>query len=349
MKGLLPVSGIYHLGVVVKDAERSMRNFSEVFGIDRWEIRYLTDEHFGDARVFGKKVRQNFVSAVGLGGSICFELCEPRVGDGTVYAEFLEESGPGLHHVFPSIITEQEFHTLLPELEKRGITFAQSAAITDKIDYLYLDTRTQLGNMVEIIVMKDPDAVGNDPHRVLEFGPEVTAQAGKLPIDKFYHYTVTDRRPAEELKRGYEDIFGMSRWYDFENIPGETVRDSRYAGRAEDYRFRAWSGRQGELGVEIIEPRGGKSIFEDKLDSGGPGMHHLMTTLTNAREWEKSQRWLAANGMSVAQDAWTPDGSAYIAFIDAREKLDGLYLEVIVRQDDSTPMEGEVPDIMIGR
>lgn len=349
MKGLLPVSGMYHLGVVVEDAEKSMRNFSEVFGIDTWEVRYLTDEHFGDARVHGKKVRQNFVSAVGMGGAICFELCQPMEGDNTVYAEFLEESGPGLHHVFPTVIDEAQFKALLPELEKRGIGFAQSAAITDKIDYWYLDTCQQLGNMVEIIVLKEPGAAGNDPHRLLKFGPDVTAQAGRMPVDKFYHYTVTDRRPAAEIKRGYEDLFGMSAWYDFENIPGESVRDPRYDGKPGDYRFHAWSGREGELGVEIVQPLGGDSIFEEKLARGGPGMHHLMTTITNAAEWEKSQTWMAQNGMSIAQDAWTPDGSTYIAFVDAREKLDGMYLEVLVRQDDSVPMEGEVADILTGR
>lgn len=348
MQGLIPVTGMFHIGVVVPDAEKSMKNFSEVFGIPKWDVRDLTDDQFGNPLVRGRKVKQHFISALGMGGPVSFELCQPLAGDRTLYAEFLDEHGPGLHHVMPTILNEEEFLRLLPKMEERGLKFSQSAQITDKIDYWYMDTEDLLGTMVEFLVLKDPDAVGNKPNYVVEFGADVIATEGKLPIDKLYHYAVTARRPSTDFKAGYEDVFGMSDWFDFESIPNDTVLKPHYENQPGDYRFKSWSGRKGALGVEAVEPLAGKSIFDEKLVRSGPGLHHVMTTITNAQKWETIKKWLEQRGMYVAQDAWTPDGATYIAFVDAREKLDGLYIEVLVRQDDSQPMQGAAADILIG-
>ncbi|WP_340315776.1 VOC family protein [Rhizorhabdus argentea] len=348
MNGIIPITDMYHLGVVTNDFKRSMENYSRVFGIPKWEIRYLTDDRFKNPRVHGKHVKQNFVSALAIGGPLSFELCEPRAGDRTLYAEFLEEKGPGLHHISPTLMSEEEFKALLPEMEKRGLKFNQSAEISDTVDYWYVDAEAQTGTLIELLVIKGPNPEGTPPDEIISFGPEITQTPDKLPIDKLYHYTVAARQPAEHYKRGYEDLFGIAEWYDFENKPNETVHDARYNGRPGDFRFRTWSGRKGALGVEIVEPQGGGSIFEEKLRRNGAGMHHIMTTITNAEQWEKTSKWLAAEGMPIAQDAWTPDGSTYVAFIDAREKLDNMYLEVLVRQDDSVAMEGPIADILIG-
>ncbi|WP_340315835.1 VOC family protein [Rhizorhabdus argentea] len=177
-------------------------------------------------------------------------------------------------------------------------------------------------------------------------GPDVTAMPGKLPIDKLYHYTVVADQPRDQFKAGYEDILGVKNWYKFENIPHESVQDSLYEGEPEDYRFQTWSGRKGALGVETVEPQGGKSIFTEKLTGGGPGIHHI--TITNSREWEKTERWLKQNGMSIAQEAWTPDRSTQIIFVDARERLDNMYIEVLVQQERSSPMIGPEVDILTG-
>ena len=349
MQGILPVGGMYHIGVVVPDAATSMRDFSEVFGIPKWELRNLTDDMFGNPLVRGRKVKQHFISALGVGGPISFELCQPFPEDRTLYNEFLHDTGPGLHHIFPSVMNEAEFTALLPAMEERGLVFAQSAQISDTVDYWYVDTQDRLGTLVEIVVLKHPEAIGRAPDKIIEFGGDVIAQPGRLPIDKLYHYAVVGRQPVLNTKRGYEDVFGIADWYDFENRPGETVTNSHYDGVSASFEFRAWSGRKGQLGVEMVEPTSGASIFEEKLARGGPGMHHIMTTIMDAQTWDATSKWLSSKGMPVAQDAWTPDGSVYIAFIDAREKLAGMYLEVLVRRDSSVRLAGPVADIMIGR
>lgn len=347
MSGVIPVTGMYHLGVVTADYRRGMQNYSKILGIESWDVRVMTNERFRNPLVNGKNVRQHFISALGI-GPVSIELCQPLAGDRTLYAEFLEEKGPGLHHICPTIISQEEFISLLPDLDQRGLKFVQSAEISDTIDYWYIDATDRIGTYIELLVIKGPNAVGSDVDETVRFGPEITRSAGRLPIDKLYHYTVTARLPAETYKSGYQDLFGIEDWYTFEAKPNETTRASKYAGRPEDFKFRTWSGRKDVLGIEIVEPEGGNSIFTEKLDRNGSGMHHIMTTITNAQRWEKTSQWLKAEGLSIAQDHWTPDGSAYVAFIDARERLDNMYIEVIVRQDDSEPLVGREADILVG-
>lgn len=348
MSSVLPLTGLYHLGVVAPDCQKSMANFSRIFGIPRWDVQVLKNEDFGDPRVHGRDVPQHFMSALAIGGPISFEICQPLAGDKSVYSEFLDDGSVGLHHTHASIVTLAEFETLQPEIEKSGVKVAQSAIISDTVDYYYYDTQDKLGTLAELLVLKGPDPRGGEP-RVVEFGPDVTHHADRLPIDKLYHYTVTADQPAEQFKRNYEWFYGFEDWFSFKNRPDDTVKNSRYMGQPEDYRFRTYSGRRGALGVEIVEPEGGSSIFSEKLNRSGPGMHHIMTTIMRQSHFERTIKWLRNEGIDVAQDAWTPDGSAYICFLDARERLDGMYIEVIVQRDDAPEMIGREADIMIGR
>ncbi|OYU34775.1 VOC family protein [Novosphingobium sp. PASSN1] len=348
MSGIIPVTGMYHLGVVTDDYKKSMEAYSRIFGIPRWEIRKLKNEYFGNPRVHGKAVKQNFLSVLGTGGPISFELCQPLAGDGTLYAEYLEEHGTGLHHVSPTVMSQADFDRLLPELEKRGLGFSQSADISDTISYWYVDSDKELGTPLELITLRGDKPAGRDPDEIVEFGPEVTHAPNRLPIDKLYHYTVVARQSRDLMRSAYEDLLGVDRWYGFESIPGESVVEGTYNGEPDTNRFKTWSGRKGALGVEIVEPLGGASMFEEKLNRSGPGIQHIMTTITSAEKWAASEKWLAAEGCSIAHRAWTPDHTVEVIFVDGRNRLDNMYLEVLVQHEGAAEMVGPEADILLG-
>ena len=347
MTGVLPVTGLYHLGVVVPDCQRSMANYSRFFGIPRWDVQILTNNNFRNARVHGRDVPQHFISALAIGGPVGFELCQPLAGDRSVYSDHLDATGGGLHHSFASMITKAEFAALQPALEQEGLKAAQQAEISDTVDYYYYDTQDQLGTLVELVVTKGPDPKGGPP-TALNFGPEIIDAPDRLPIDKLYHYAVASDQPVEIWKRNYERIYGVKDWYEFDGRAGETVRDARYRGLRTDYQFRTRAGRNGALGIEVVQPEVGASIFTEKLARGGPGMHHIMTTIMRRTAFDRSLKWLNREGIAVGQDHWTPDGSTYVCFLDARERLDGLYIEVIVLNDDAPEMSGATAEILTG-
>jgi len=350
MTGIVPVTGVYHMGVVVKDYRKSIENFSRLFGIDKWEIRELDNSCFlpGSQTINGKPAQVHFMSVLGLHPKgLSVELCEPMAGDGSLYASFLEEKGEGIHHFFPTIVSNDEFETMRAELEKQGIPICQSAGISEDISYYYIETTRQLGVPMEIIALRNSNPKPGVDANVVTYGPEVTASS-KFPIDKLYHYSVVTDGDADVMKANYENLFGIKDWYDYENKPGISIKDTHYYGKPIENTFRTWSGRKGPVGVEIVQPLTGTSIFQDMLNERGAGVHHIMSTFTNDSAFNGALEWAAANGMPVAQDGTTPDGSAYVCFVDARECLPGIFLEVICQKDGLPNPTGPIGDILIG-
>ena len=52
--------------------------------------------------------------------------------------------------------------------------------------------------------------------------------------------------------------------------------------------------------------------------------------------------------MPVVQDATTPDGSAYVCFVEGGDYLPGINLEIICQRDGLPAPEGEAGSILMG-
>ncbi|HJC75082.1 MAG TPA: VOC family protein [Candidatus Mediterraneibacter faecavium] len=103
---------IIHLGIVVEDLEKAVKIYEETLGIGPWEIQ--------DAREFFAQMRVNgghgleIRTAMFHGDGYEIELITPT-GEG-VYADWLREKGPGLHHV--KFDTADSYQTITGEAEK---------------------------------------------------------------------------------------------------------------------------------------------------------------------------------------------------------------------------------------
>jgi methylmalonyl-CoA/ethylmalonyl-CoA epimerase len=77
------------------------------------------------------------------------------------------------------------------------------------------------------------------------------------------------------------------------------------------------------LQIELIQPLGGKSIWQEFLDKNGEGIHHIAFTVKNINGVEKQ---FELQGMPTIQSGgW--DGGAY-SYIDASASL-GCILELL--------------------
>lgn len=83
------ITGLNHIGIVVKDIDETMRLFSRVFGAE--EIGRKTFAELGQT------------SALIRIGDFRIELMAPH-GDKGVVPDFLKKRGEGLHHI--SVITD---------------------------------------------------------------------------------------------------------------------------------------------------------------------------------------------------------------------------------------------------
>ena len=95
MKKILGLDKVNQVGIVVRDMDRAIKNYEEIFGISFPKV--VVPDYFN--RVYRGKP-ENFRMKIGLAmmGELQIELIQPLEGK-TIYAEFLEKWGQGIHHL----------------------------------------------------------------------------------------------------------------------------------------------------------------------------------------------------------------------------------------------------------
>jgi methylmalonyl-CoA epimerase len=100
-------------------------------------------------------------------------------------------------------------------------------------------------------------------------------------------------------------------------------RPTRYHGQPTDAKAKLAFLDMGNIQIEIIQPLGGNSTWQEFLDKKGEGIHHIAFSVRNIDGVEKQ---FELQGMPVVQNGgW--DGGAY-SYIDAENNL-GCILELL--------------------
>jgi hypothetical protein len=97
----------------------------------------------------GRPIEPEHRIAVAEFGLLQIELIQPVSGS-SLYTEFLEEHGQGVHHLGVGIATESEYQSLLTHLERSGFPPAQSGRRED-LAYDYVNTEKVLGTYLELV------------------------------------------------------------------------------------------------------------------------------------------------------------------------------------------------------
>ena len=141
------VDQVLQIGIVVRDAEATAERYRELLGIDEWNFNEVDTE-----RGLGKGFRtadgpvdvKALIAWTDL-GSVELELIEPRDRD-SVYARFLRERGPGVHHV---MFSTPDFDGCSQALQEAGLALA-AAGEYQETRFQLLDGREELGLILEI-------------------------------------------------------------------------------------------------------------------------------------------------------------------------------------------------------
>jgi methylmalonyl-CoA/ethylmalonyl-CoA epimerase len=139
---------ILHVCIVVRDVEKTAKVFTEMFGIGPWRI---TRMHTPSSRasVHGEPVDYTLKFGNTRVGPIRLELVETVEGK-TIYQEFLEEHGEGLHHI--GVPTPLPFETELEKWRKLGIeTLQVNKGENPEEGWAYMDTQKLVGCILEIL------------------------------------------------------------------------------------------------------------------------------------------------------------------------------------------------------
>jgi hypothetical protein len=145
-----PITNIAQICVIVPDLDQAVVNYWEIFGIGPWHFYTYGKPLVKRMTRRGRPCAYRMRVALANVGALRIELIEPLEGD-TVYSEFVEKHGYGIHHVGVLIESMTE---ALHKAEKAGLEMTQDGAgfgPDDDGHYAYLATESLIGTTIELI------------------------------------------------------------------------------------------------------------------------------------------------------------------------------------------------------
>jgi catechol 2,3-dioxygenase-like lactoylglutathione lyase family enzyme len=137
------------IAFVVEDLDSAQQTFRDLYGVDSWSV--WEDLAAGQARKTyrGEPEEFQFSCAYGFAGDVLIELCRHDSGR-SLYKDWLDTRGPGLHHFAFRLENEAEFEASIEIFGKNGAQFAQGGEIPDIGRWGYFDTVDQIGVYTEV-------------------------------------------------------------------------------------------------------------------------------------------------------------------------------------------------------
>jgi methylmalonyl-CoA/ethylmalonyl-CoA epimerase len=139
-------------------------------------------------------------------------------------------------------------------------------------------------------------------------------------------------RNIDESAKRYADILGLPVPEPIVTTPGLEANQT-YRGAPSDARAKLAFFSVGQVQIELIEPLGGASTWQEALDRNGEGVHHIAFWVEGM---QNSVNFLKSRGIPMIQRGDMGEGQ--YAYFDAEEQL-GVTLELLehVRAARATP------------
>lgn len=143
----LGLPGLGQVGIVVKDLDRTMKYYQEVFGIGPWVV---SEGGVDWCEMRGREVDIDRNVALAQAGTVQIELIQMLEGE-SIHREFLGERGEGVHHLGFFV---KDIDDRLEAASRAGIEILQQGTIKQKgltVRYAYMDTTDTGGTIIEFI------------------------------------------------------------------------------------------------------------------------------------------------------------------------------------------------------
>jgi methylmalonyl-CoA/ethylmalonyl-CoA epimerase len=138
-------TGTLQVSVVVPNLDAAMQTYVEDYGIGPWDVYEFNPGNVSGMHERGTPVERSWRLALAQVGDVQWELVQPLDGE-SVYARFLAEHGPGVHHVGVAV---PDYEAALSELSGRGHEVLLGGTYNG-VTFAYLSTDRDLGVVTEI-------------------------------------------------------------------------------------------------------------------------------------------------------------------------------------------------------
>ena len=144
-----PGMRITQVAVVARDLRKTMEAYHKVMGWAPWSVYEHKPPILHHQEVRGRPVNYSMIGAEVHCNPIDFEILQPLEGP-SIYKEFLEQKGEGLHHI--SVVNSAEDVDLaLTNFKENGIDVLMSGRLGESIRFYYMDTDPILKMVAETV------------------------------------------------------------------------------------------------------------------------------------------------------------------------------------------------------
>jgi len=340
---------IAQIGIVVADAAKTARRYSELFGIGPWMFLDLTatDVILHGAPLGDEEgcVRVALATFAGLE----IELLQPLFGPGT-HREFLQKHGEGIHHISFGMVDNHD--EVVSGLRNNGIGIEMQGTLGAAVVFSYMDTVRELGTIFEVV---KPPPAGIVP-AIAPWGiyappaPALMNMEGKRIVQ--IGLVVDD---AERVARRYEELFGIGPWQILTTkpprVPGAGQAKPSAAPKgilhgipmiAMDFRLKIALADCGDIQLELIEPVTGPGTHWEFLKRQGQGVHHL--SFGSVADHDRAVAALQGRGIGIEMSGGLGRGAVF-SYMATRKELGTIFelvhlppgVEISLRPLDKNP------------
>ncbi len=210
------------------------------------------------------------MAKVGARGEYELEIIQPEKGD-NIYSEFLNQYGPGLHHVA----------YVVPDFEQAAAP-VRAAGMQPLIEFenngskgAYFDLRPAGGSVIEVVEYSKETFDGLEALKTPPAG--VTGDPDALAAHFFQVAYLARDYPG--VVNFFKRVIGVEQFAELDLALGPPD-DIRVKGKAVTRPFEQKiamgpAGQNGENEIEIIAPSGKDNIYSEMMEERGAGIHHI--------------------------------------------------------------------------
>jgi methylmalonyl-CoA/ethylmalonyl-CoA epimerase len=139
---------ISQIAVVTHDLQNTMETYTKLLGWGPWNVYRHEPPRLHDTEVRGEAAAYTMLGAETHVGDMGFELLQPLEGP-SIYKEWLDSYGEGLHHVAVMLHDFDESKELRRLFAEQDMSVLMGGRIGETIEFYYLDTEPQLKIILE--------------------------------------------------------------------------------------------------------------------------------------------------------------------------------------------------------
>ena len=142
------------IAFVTRDLDATEKALTTLLGAKKW-VR-IPNVHFAPEECTFRGRPADFIASISFSyaGDTQLELIAPETGD-SVYTEFLDTAGPGLHHICVEAPSTEEFDAALSEAEHNGTPVVQQGVMPGGMRFAYVSAPDAGVPYIEIAYIPD--------------------------------------------------------------------------------------------------------------------------------------------------------------------------------------------------